>query len=110
MKEVEKILHKCRVSSKYKGYFYIQEAIKIILDCNKNRDQTTYVTKDVYPVIAHKYTSTISSVEAAIRNTIYKCWKNNQPYVCEILGYETNKCPSNVEFLNAVALYVKYND
>ena len=77
----------------------------------KENDQTTtYITKDIYPVIEHKYNSTIPSVEAAIRHAIYRCWNGNKSYVCEILGYDALKCPSNAEFLNALALYSKYNN
>ena len=68
------------------------------------------MTKDIYPVIAHRYNSTISSVEASIRHAIYRCWDGNKSYVCEILGYDASKCPSNEEFLNALALYSNYDD
>lgn len=108
-KSVGKILRKCHLNSKYKGYLYIQDSVDIIIGCIEN-DKTTYITKDIYPVIAHRYNSTISSIEAAIRHAIYRCWNDNKSYVCEILGYDASKCPSNAEFLNALALYSNYND
>lgn len=108
-KSVGKILRKCHLNSKYKGYLYIQDSVDIIVSCIEN-DKTTYITKDIYPVIAHRYNSTISSVEASIRHTIYRCWDGNKSYVCEILGYDVSKCPSNAEFLNALdkAFYIVY--
>ena len=108
-KSVGKILRKCHLNSKYKGYLYIQDSVDIIISCIEN-DKTTYITKDIYPVIAHRYNSTISSVEASIRHTIYRCWDGNKSYVCEILGYDASKCPSNAEFLNTLALYSNYDD
>lgn len=109
MDKTVKILRKCHLNSKYKGYLYIQDSVDIIISCIEN-DKTTYITKDIYPVIAHRYNSTISSVEAAIRHAIYRCWNDNKSYVCEILGYDASKCPSNAEFLNALALYSNYDD
>lgn len=107
---VGKILRKCHINSKYKGYLYIQESIAIMSNCIENDKLTPYITKDVYPVIAHKYNSSLCSVEAAIRNSIGKCWENNNMYVQEILGYKTSKCPSNTEFLNAIIYYMKCNN
>lgn len=109
MDKTVKILRKCHLNSKYKGYLYIQDSVDIIISCIEN-DKTTYITKDIYPVIAHRYNSTISSVEASIRHAIYRCWNDNKSYVCEILGYNASKCPSNAEFLNALALYSNYDD
>lgn len=109
-KSVGKILRKCHLNSKYKGYLYIQDSVDIIVNCIENNQTTTYITKDIYPAIAHRYNSTISSVEAAIRHAIYRCWNDNKSYVCEILGYDASKCPSNAEFLNALALYSNYDD
>ena len=106
---VGKILRKCHLNSKYKGYLYIQYSVDIIISCIEN-DKTTYITKDIYPVIAHRYNTTISSIEAAIRHAIYRCWNDNKSYVCEILEYDALKCPSNAEFLNALALYSNYDD
>lgn len=51
-KSVGKILRKCHLNSKYKGYLYIQDSVDIIVSCIEN-DKTTYITKDIYPVIAH---------------------------------------------------------
>lgn len=53
-KSVGKILRKCHLNSKYKGYLYIQDSVDIIISCIEN-DKTTYITKDIYPVIAHRY-------------------------------------------------------
>lgn len=110
MNKAVKILRKCHLNSKYKGYFYIQDSVDIIISYIEDNQTTTYITKDIYPVIAHKYNSTIPSVEVAIRHAIYRCWNGNKSYVCEILGYNTSKCPSNAEFLNALALYTNYED
>ena len=92
MDKTVKILRKCHLNSKYKGYLYIQDSVDIIISYIENDQTTTCITKDIYPVIAHKYNSTISSVEAAIRHAIYRCWDGN------------------AEFLNALALYSNYDD
>lgn len=41
-KSVGKILRKCHLNSKYKGYLYIQDSVDIIVSCIEN-DKTTYI-------------------------------------------------------------------
>ena len=106
MSKVVIILRKCRINSKYKGYKYIPDAVEIIIQLNKDR-KNIHMIRDVYPVIAEKYQTTVGNIEADIRNTIKKCWKNNKEYVQEILGYFPLECPSNIEFLEAIASYIK---
>lgn len=105
MDKIVIILRKCRINSKYKGYKYIPDAVEIIMQLNK-ASKSIFMTRDVYPIIAEKYQTTAGSIEADIRNTIKKCWKNNKEYVQEVLGYFPLECPSNIEFLEAIALYI----
>ena len=99
------ILLKCHINSRYKGYSYIPEAVRIMDQFSKDCNQTIRMAKDVYPVIAEKYETSPGNIEAAIRSTIDRCWRNNRMYVQEILGYRPIKCPSNIEFLDAIVFY-----
>ncbi len=108
MNKAVMILRKCHINAKYKGYKYIPDAVEIMVELTEHKD-IIRMTKDVYPVIAEKYHTSPGNIEAAIRNTIEKCWKNNKLYVQEILGYKPLKCPSNTEFIDAIIFYIKYN-
>ena len=63
----DKIIRQFGITSKYKGYRYLLDAIHIAAE---NYDECLKVTKDVYPVIAHKYGGTKVSVERDIRTVI----------------------------------------
>ena len=102
------ILRKCHISAKYKGYRYIPDAVDLVAELMEQKD-IIRMTRDIYPVIAEKYHTSPCNIEAAIRNTIEKCWKNNKTYVQEILGYKPLKCPSNTEFIDAIVFYIKYS-
>ena len=108
MYESVMILRKCHINSKYKGYQYIPYAVDIMVELTRNNERNIYITKDVYPVVAKKFHTSPTNIEAVIRNTIEKCWRENKHYVQKILGYESVKCPSNTEFIDAIAFYVKH--
>lgn len=109
MNETVMILRRCHINVRYKGYKYIPDAVEIVGDLMDHNIDTIRMTKDVYPVIAEKYHTSPGNIEAAIRNTIEKCWKNDKSYVQEVLGYKPLKCPSNMEFIDAIVFCIKYN-
>ena len=84
----DKIIRQFGITSKYKGYRYLLDAIHIAAE---NYDECLKVTKDVYPVIAHKYGVTKVSVERDIRTVIEKCWDNNKTYLQELSGYKLSR-------------------
>lgn len=87
-KSVGKILRKCHLNSKYKGYLYIQDSVDIIVSCIEN-DKTTYITKDIYPVIAHRYNSTISKFGIYCSESWYNTYLPDgaKKYPCWIAHY-----------------------
>lgn len=102
MRETVNILRNCRITSRYKGYYYLPEAVQII---KINEDQHLRITNDIYPVIAEKYATTTDCVEHDIRTVIERCRNNNRKFVQNIIGYEALRCPSNREFIDCVAYY-----
>ena len=102
----DKIIRQFGITSKYKGYRYLLDAIHIAAE---NYDECPKVTKDIYPVIAHKYGVTKVSVERDIRTVIEKCWDNNKAYLQELSGCKLSRCPSNSEFIDIIAYTVYRN-
>lgn len=101
------IMRNFHITSKYKGYPLMIEAIEISI---KNFGKCIQVTKDIYPVLAHRHNISQYSVERNIRTIVETCWKNDRDLVIQILGYEITCCPTNSEFIDSIAYYIKMND
>lgn len=87
-----------------KGYGYLREGIKMtILDPNVINS----VTKQLYPSIAKKFSTTASKVERAIRHAIEVAWNRGRiDAINAIFGariYLGTEKPTNSEFIALVA-------
>ena len=68
---VSQLLISLGISARLKGHHYIAEAIKMAA----NDNAVLYgITKNLYPEIARKYSTTSAGVERAIRNAIEISW------------------------------------
>ena len=101
---VTNIIHEVGVPAHIKGYQYLREAIMMVVD---NIDMINQITKQLYPEIAHKYKTTSSRVERAIRHAIEVAWGRGRLDVMEkIFGYTVNANkgkPTNSEFIAMIA-------
>ena len=98
------ILHEVGVPAHIKGYIYLREAIKLVID---DVELLGGITKTLYPMIAEKYNTTPSRVERAIRHAIEVAWNRGKvETIDKIFGYtiDQNKGkPTNSEFIAMVA-------
>lgn len=98
------IIHELGVPAHIKGYQYIRTAIIMVID---NMELLNYITKQLYPAIAKKYSTTSSRVERAIRHSIEVAWTRGKPQTMdEIFGYTIDNGkgkPTNSEFIAMVA-------
>lgn len=101
--ETINILRKCGITTKYNGYHYLPEAVEILY---AHFGEQICITKDVYPIIAQKYSTSVPCVEHCIRTVIGRCWINNRECIKTIVGYEINSCPTNMEFLDCLVFYI----
>ena len=99
--EVQKIVRQFRVTSRYKGYLLIIDATFLYLE-----KDFIQITKDIYPVLAQKYHMSTTSIERNIRTIIEICWRNDRRAVQNLFGYELTKCPTNSEFIEAIAYFI----
>jgi len=101
---VTSILHEVGVPAHIKGYIYLREAIKLVID---DVELLGGITKTLYPMIAEKYNTTPSRVERAIRHAIEVAWNRGRvETIDKIFGYtiDQNKGkPTNSEFIAMVA-------
>ncbi len=101
---VTNIIHEVGVPAHIKGYQYLREAIMMVVD---DIDMINQITKQLYPEIAHKYKTTSSRVERAIRHAIEVAWSRGKIEATEsIFGYTVNASkgkPTNSEFIAMIA-------
>ena len=103
MKEVYGIIRRLGVTSKYKGYYFLAEAINMVME---KKDEQMRITKDIYPGLARKFKSTPSNIEHDIRTVVSICWKTNKNSLDEIAGYPLKFKPTNSKFIDMVAYYL----
>ena len=87
-----------------KGYQFLREAVKMVME---QPDMINRITKELYPGIAHRFNTTSSKVERAIRHAIEVAWGRGRIEVInQVFG--SNVCtlenkPTNGEFIALVA-------
>lgn len=99
MDRTTRILRACKITTRYKGYYYLPEAVEI---AREYAGAPFHITKDVYPAIAMRHHTSAECVERNIRTVIERCWRNQKGLIEEIMGYETENCPSNRDFIDAI--------
>lgn len=104
--EIE-LIRKFNITSRYKGYYLLPEAIQI---AEENYGCCLKITKDIYPVLAQRHGIPYKRVERNIRTVIEKCWENNRAFMEEIAGKELEICPSNGQFFDFVAYWMLKNN
>lgn len=102
--EITNIIHEIGLPAHIKGYFYLREAILMVIE---NVELLSAVTKELYPAIAEKFHTTPSRVERAIRHAIEVAWNRGcVDTINNLFGYtihsEKGK-PTNSEFIAMVA-------
>ncbi len=87
-----------------KGYQFLREAIKMAID---DPDIINSITKQLYPSIAGRFSTSASKVERAIRHAIEVAWNRGKiENINSIFGikiYNSNEKPTNSEFIALVA-------
>ncbi len=87
-----------------KGYQFLREAVKMAVS---EPQVINSITKQLYPSIASKYSTTASKVERAIRHAIEVAWNRgrieNINALFGIKVYNSNEKPTNGEFIALVA-------
>ena len=103
MHDVYRVIRRLGVTSKYKGYYFLAEAVKICMEMQENPIR---ITKDIYPRLAKKYKSKPMNIEHNIRTIINVCWNNNRETLSDIAGCSLNYKPTNSEFVDMLAYYL----
>ena len=101
---VTDIIHQIGVPAHIKGYHYLREAIMMSV---KDPDIINSVTKQLYPSVAKRFSTTSSRVERAIRHAIEVAWDRGDVDVLNsYFGYtihNTKGKPTNSEFIAMIS-------
>lgn len=102
--DITNIIHEIGVPAHIKGYFYLREAIYMVIN---NVELLSAVTKVLYPTIANKFNTTPSRVERAIRHAIEVAWNRGCiETINNLFGYTIPKDkgkPTNSEFIAMIS-------
>ena len=101
---ITKTLHDLGIPSHIKGYQYIREGVEILFD---RPDVIGGITKELYPELADRFSTTVSRVERAIRHAIEVSWnRGDWDLMEELFGHSVDidkAKPTNSEFIVTVA-------
>ncbi len=102
--KVTSIMHELGIPAHIKGYMYLRDAIIMV---TSKVELLSRVTKELYPSIADKYSTTPSRVERAIRHAIEVAWnRGNVEFIDKMFGHTISQDkgkPTNSEFIAMVA-------
>jgi len=102
--EVTAIIHEVGIPAHIKGYFYLRDAIILVVN---HVDYLGAITKELYPAVAAKFDTTASRVERAIRHAIEVAWnRGNIEAINRLFGYTVSHDrgkPTNSEFIAMIA-------
>ncbi len=101
---VTSIMHELGIPAHIKGYMYLRDAIIMV---TFKVELLSRITKELYPAIAEKYSTTPSRVERAIRHAIEVAWvRGNVEFIQKMFGHTISQDkgkPTNSEFIAMVA-------
>lgn len=102
--QTKSILLAIGIPANIKGYPYLCEAVNLAAE---NRDIVNKITKELYPEIAKRFSTSASKVERAIRHAIDVAWNRGKiKNMNDIFGieiYSPNEKPTNGEFVALMA-------
>ena len=101
-------MHQLGVPAHILGHRYLREAIVMAI---QNTDVIHAVTKELYPTVAKRHSTTGSRVERAIRHAIESAWGRGdlnavQEYFGATISGSRGK-PTNSEFISMVADHLR---
>lgn len=101
---ISKILHDLGIPSHIKGYQFLRDAVSMVFE---KPEMIGGITKELYPELAHKYETTVSRVERAIRHAVEISWNRGDIDLMEkIFGHSVDidrAKPTNSEFIVTIA-------
>ena len=101
----DRLLRSIGASGRYTGFDYAVYMIEQVVD---SQESIRLITKRLYPETARHFGVKPHSVEHALRTLISACWTHgDRDALNEIAGRPLIQAPSNAEFIDMMAAYIK---
>ena len=101
--EVEHVLRTIGVPPRVQGYAFVREAVRLVFT---DSILINHITKELYPLVAKRFSTTAVKVERSIRHAIEVTWtRQSTEQINSALGRNIFNCwgrPSNGEFIACV--------
>ena len=98
MKNLKELPLRLGIHRTYKGYHFLIDSLELALEDEVN---LLYITKNIFPVVAHKNHTTVYCVERNIRTVIHNCWDSPCREVLQAMApYPLEKPPTVSEFID----------
>lgn len=102
----DRLLRSLGISGTLVGFKYI---VFIVEDLIKGPNERYYFTKSIYPDTAKYFKVGAASVERAIRTVIDSCWERSDHRTLDyIAGNHLDRKPTNSEFIDLLAAFLRY--
>lgn len=103
--EIEEVIRSMGASGRNIGLPYAVQSTLLILS---EPDRIHYIVKGIYMEVADQFDAKASSIERGIRHMISTIWRNpDHTKIDRVFGYHLFRRPTNGQFLEAVAHYIK---
>ena len=101
----DRLLRSIGASGRYTGFDYAVYMIEQVVD---SQESIRLITKRLSPETARHFGVKPHSVEHALRTLISACWTHgDRDALNEIAGRPLIQAPSNTEFIDMMAAYIK---
>lgn len=107
MLRIERLMSDIGITTNYKGYYYLTDALQM---CLKREPGQIRITKEIYPQVATKHGATSFRVEQNIRFAKEHSYSRRKDKLDEIAGFTLDKIPSNTEFLIMLTEHLRKTD
>ena len=104
MLRIERLMSDIGITTNYKGYYYLTDALQMCLNSENRRLK---ITKEIYPQVATRHGATSYRVEQNIRFAKEHSFSTRRDKLEEIAGSSLEKIPSNTEFLAMLTEHLK---
>ena len=104
--DIAKLLRSIGASGRLVGFNYVVFIVHKVL---QESEEHYWITKCAYPDAAKHFNVTPASVEHAIRTVIASCWdRYDHSDIDRVAGIQLEKMPTNSEFIDILAAYMRY--
>lgn len=98
MNKVKELPLRLGIHRTYKGYHYLVTTLELATTDEHN---LLFLSKNIFPIVARRYNTTVYCVERNIRTVIQNCWNSPcREILLEMAPYPLTKIPTVSEFID----------